>query len=162
LAVGTTRWLTETEQTAWRAILEVSVRLLERLDADLQAAHQLSLSEYEILVHLSASPIRRLRMRELADQALVSRSRLTHTVNRMEERGLVSRERCEEDRRGLFAVLTDEGMALLESAAPTHVAGVRRHLIDCIPPEDLDAVVAVFAAAQRSLCGNVSAFNDVG
>ena len=148
-----TGWLSEDEQEAWRAVLQVSVSLLERLDAELQSAHQLSLSEYEVFVHLSAAPLRRLRMRELAERALVSRSRLTHTVDRLERRGLVTRERCETDRRGFFAVLTDDGRAALEAAAPTHVAGVRRYLIDRIPADALPIVT-------RSLDGCLAALSD--
>jgi DNA-binding MarR family transcriptional regulator len=158
--MAATTWLTEDQQAAWRAVLQVSVVLLERLDAELQAAHGLSLSEYEVFVHLSAAPQRRLRMRELAERALVSRSRLTHTVDRLERRHLVTRERCETDRRGFFAVLTPEGMALLEAAAPTHVAGVRRYLIDRIPPDALPVVTGALDGCLDALAEDPRGTSD--
>lgn len=123
-------WLDPEQRNAWVAMLRASVLLLERLDQDLQQAHGLSLGDYEILAQLAAAPDGALRMSELADRALASRSRVTHAVNRLEARQLVKRQPCESDRRGTFAVLTPEGRRRLEEAAPTHVAGVRRHLVD--------------------------------
>jgi len=126
-------WLTDEEQLAWRLLLRVTLTLVDRLDAELRTAHDLTLGDYEILAHLSGQDDRRLRMRDLADRALVSKSRLTHTVDRLERRGYVRRERCETDRRGISAALTDAGHAALTAAAPTHVEGVRRLLLDPLP-----------------------------
>jgi DNA-binding MarR family transcriptional regulator len=148
---GDVRWLTADEQVAWRLLLRVAVGLPDRLEAELQAAHGLSLSEYEVLAHLSSYPDRRLRMRDLAGSALLSKSRLSHTVDRLEGRGLVRRRRCEHDRRGAFAELTAEGFTYLEAAAPTHVTGVRRHFNDCVPAADLDAFVRVLRCVADTL-----------
>lgn len=123
------RWLDEDEQRAWRAVLEMCVRLLDGLDADLRD-RGLDGADYEVLVRLSEAPDRRLRMSDLAAQAWVSKSRLTYRVDRLEKLGIVRRERCESDRRGAFAVLTPKGMKLLERVAPQHVEGVRQLLVD--------------------------------
>jgi DNA-binding MarR family transcriptional regulator len=129
-------------------------QLTARLDRDLQERHDLSLSEYEILVRLSETEDRRMRMSELADSLNHSRSRLTHTVARMESDGLLVRTSCPSDRRGIFAELTDLGTQRLVDAAPTHVEGVRRHLIDITSPEDLVAIERVFGAVAESICGD--------
>ncbi len=128
--VAGTRWLDDEEMATWRTLLRHSLLMLDHLDSELRQAHDVGLADYEILVQLSAAPRHRLRMSELADQALVSRSRLTHRVDRLVDAGLVGRERCPTDRRGVEAVLTPAGLARLEEAAPTHVAGVRRYIID--------------------------------
>ncbi len=131
--MGDVRWLDDDEQQAWRLLLRVTLTLVDRLDEELRRHHPISLGDYEILAHLSGSPDEGLRMRDLADRALVSRSRLTHTVDRLVTRGFVRREVCEHDRRGVVAILTAEGMTLLERAAPTHVEDVRRLLVDQLP-----------------------------
>ena len=127
------RWLDDEEQQAWRLLLRVTLTLVDRLDEQLRRHHQISLGDYEILAHLSGAPDEGLRMRDLAARALVSRSRLTHTVDRLVTRGYVRRKACEHDRRGIVAVLTAEGRTLLEEAAPTHVEDVRRLLVDQLP-----------------------------
>jgi DNA-binding MarR family transcriptional regulator len=134
------RPLNEVEQATWRVVLSASVLLVERLDRELQEAHGLSLPEYQVLAHLASVPGRGLRMRELADRALVSKSRLTHVVNRLEASGLAVREPCAGDRRGLNAVLTRRGQRMVQLAAATHVHGVRRHLIEALPRRDVVAV----------------------
>ncbi|HYI58956.1 MAG TPA: MarR family transcriptional regulator [Microlunatus sp.] len=139
------RWLTEEQQTVWRTYLLGSARLNERLDADLHRSG-LDLPEYEILVTLEESPDRRCRMSELADAVHQSRSRLTHTITRMEKVGLVERTTCPTDRRGVWAQLTDAGFAVLHQAAPGHVAAVRRNLVDAVSPQDWEALGRVFAA----------------
>lgn len=140
-----TRWLTGEQQKVWRTYLLGAARLNARLEADLQRSG-LDLPEYEILVHLEESPERRRRMSELADAVHQSRSRLTHTIARMEKAGLVVRTTCPTDRRGVWAELTDGGFKVLAAAAPGHVAAVRRHLVDAVAPEDWDALGRVFAA----------------
>ncbi len=139
-----TSWLTRDEQVAWRAFLHGTSRLFERLDGELQSRSGLASTDYEILVFLSEADDHRLRMSELADSVLVSRSRLTYRVDQLARRGLVVREACEEDARGMNARLTDEGFALLESAAPGHVDDVRRLLIDAIPPDRLAFFTELF------------------
>jgi DNA-binding MarR family transcriptional regulator len=128
-------WLSEEQQVAWRAWLGASLLLGDQLERDLKSAHGLTNAEYEVLVRLSESPGRRLRMSELANRTLASKSRLSHQISRMEADGHVVREGCAEDRRGAYAVLTDAGMARLVEAAPAHVASVRHWLVDALTPE---------------------------
>ena len=121
-------------------VVDIGTAVLnERLDAQLRE-HDLDLAEYEILVTLSESADRQLRMAELADAVHQSRSRLTHTVTRMEKRGLIERTTCPVDRRGVWANLTDAGHRLLEEAAPSHVECVRRNFVDAVDPEDYAAL----------------------
>ena len=139
------RWLNSEQQRIWRAYLLGSATLQERLDADLRQ-FGLDLPEYEILVVLSESPDQRRRMSELANAVHHSRSRLTHTITRMEKAKLVSRTSCPSDRRGVWANLTDEGMELLRTAAPGHVAAVRRNFVDAVSPDDFRALGRAFDA----------------
>ncbi len=134
------RWLDAEEQKAWRAWLYSSQLLQERLDRELTRETGISHAYYEILVQLSEAPERRMRMSQLADRSLSSRSRLSHAVTRLEERGWVAREVCAEDGRGQLAVLTDAGFAALAAAAPVHVEGVRTHLFDQLTPEQVAAM----------------------
>lgn len=133
------RWLTPSQQVTWRNWLNAVAWINEQLNADLRP-HCLDLNEYEVLVVLSESPGHCIRMSQLADGANQSRSRLTHTVNRMEADGLIVRETATRDRRGVVARLTDKGLRLLEGAAPDHVASVRRVLIDPIDENDWEAL----------------------
>ncbi|MFD8077857.1 MarR family winged helix-turn-helix transcriptional regulator [Streptomyces sp. NPDC059718] len=132
-------WLTGDEQRAWRIYLEVGTLLLSQLGRDLEP-FDLTINDYEILVNLSESPEHRMRMSDLARATLQSKSRLSHQISRMENAGLVRRENCESDRRGLFAVLTDEGWETMRNVAPHHVAAVREHFIDLLPAEDQAAL----------------------
>ena len=145
------QWLDDDEMRAWRSLVVVSSRLFEQLDAELRDRHDLSLADYEILANLSEAPSGRLRMSQLADRAMVSRSRLTHHVNRMEAQGLVTRQACPTDRRGAFAVLTAEGRARVEDAAPTHLAGVRRLFIDRVRGSELPVVAEALAGVAGRL-----------
>jgi DNA-binding MarR family transcriptional regulator len=131
-----TRWLTADEQRAWRSHLDVNRLLTYQLERDLQP-FGLTMNDYEILVNLSESTEHRMRMSDLAASTLQSKSRLSHQITRMEKAGLVRRESCESDKRGLFAVLTDEGWKTMRGVAPHHVASVRRHFIDRMSPQDL-------------------------
>jgi DNA-binding MarR family transcriptional regulator len=131
-----TRWLTADEQRAWRSHLDVNRLLTYQLERDLQP-FGLTMNDYEILVNLSESTEHRMRMSDLAASTLQSKSRLSHPITRMEKAGLVRRESCESDKRGLFAVLTDEGWKTMRGVAPHHVASVRRHFIDRMSPQDL-------------------------
>ena len=144
------RWLDAEQQVAWRALVLGSTLLFDRLDDDLRRNHGISLVEYEILVRLSEGD-GRMRMSRLADSLAHSRSRVTHTIRRMEEAGLVTRELTAEDGRGVSAVMTDRGRLLLENVAPTHVNGVRDHLVDLVDPADIAAVGRVFDAVSDHL-----------
>lgn len=146
-----TAWLDQRQQRSWRAFLVGTTLLMDRLDRELRDQHRLSLPEYEILVRLSEAEGHRLRMAVLADSVSHSRSRVTHTVKRMESAGLVVRDACLSDGRGVEAVLTDRGRQALTDAAPTHVAGVRRLLVDLVADEDFEAVGRVFDAVTDGL-----------
>lgn len=135
----TVRWLSTEQQTVWRAYLAGASRINDRLDAELRP-FGLDLGEYEILVNLSEADQQEMRMSELADRVRQSRSRLTHTVARMEAKGLILRKSCPHDRRGVIAVLTANGFNLLKSAAPKHVASVRAMLVDVVDPADFEAL----------------------
>lgn len=129
------RWLTAQEQVSWRAFLAASLLLQDQFGRDLQRTHGLTMADYEILVRLSDAEGHRLRMSDLAEVSLSSKSRITHQITRMEEAGLVERQPCATDKRSFFAVLTDAGWQRLVDAAPDHVASVRKHLVDVLTPE---------------------------
>ena len=147
----TVHWLDAGQQRTWRAFLMGTTLLMDRLDDDLRRAFNISLVEYEILVRLSESEGRQLRMAQLADALAHSRSRVTHTVARMEAAGLVQRSTSPEDGRGILATMTPKGHDLLVRVAPVHVTGVRDHLVDLVSPEDLAAVGRVFDAVSDHL-----------
>ncbi len=132
-----TRWLTPEEMRAWRALLGAQHRLNRALDLELQAAHGTSVHDHEVLIILSEQPGGACRMADLADLLTLSRSGLTRRVDRMAEAGLVARERCSSDGRGVFARITPDGRRALEEATPVHVAGVRRHFVDVLEPAEL-------------------------
>ncbi|MFH8365513.1 MarR family winged helix-turn-helix transcriptional regulator [Streptomyces sp. NPDC018031] len=150
-----TRWLSDEEQRAWRTHLDVNRLLTYQLERDLQP-FGLTMNDYEILVNLSESPERRMRMSDLAAATLQSKSRLSHQITRMETAGLVRREHCESDRRGLYAVLTEHGWDTMVKVAPHHVDSVRRHFIDLLSASDLACLrsslvpVAEHLRTQRS------------
>jgi len=148
-----TPWLTEPQQRSWRAFLGGVTVLLDQLERELRSAHGLALSEYEVLVRLSEAPNRTIRMAELADRVALSRSRTTHTVGRLEGRGIVRREPCDEDGRGVQAVLTDDGFALLEVAAHTHVRGVQEHFVTLASAGEFTTVGQVMDRVRESLDG---------
>lgn len=132
-----TRWLDDDEQRAWRAY-SVATRLLQdRLERDLLAAADMPTTYYELLALLSEAPERTLRMSQLAHWTNSKPSRISHAVGKLEQKGWVCREHFAGDRRGWLAVLTDEGLAALQAAAPPHVSSVREHLIDLLTREQL-------------------------
>jgi len=134
------RWLDDDEQHVWRSYLDVSRLLNERLQHQLVKDSGLSLPEYEIFVQLSEAPDRMLRMSELAERAVNSRSRLTHTVSRLESRGLVRREPCPDDGRGVLCILTDEGFKAIDESAAGHVEAVRSALFDPLSRGEVKAL----------------------
>jgi len=153
-----TRWLDSDQQGSWRAFVVGVTLLLDRLDADLQHAFDVSLTEYEILVRLSERPERSMRMAQLADSLAHSRSRVTHTVARMQNAGLVARSTSPEDGRGIVCTLTDAGYALLVEAAHVHVEGVRDYLVDLAAEEDFAALGRVMnAVTDRLIAGHPEA-----
>jgi DNA-binding MarR family transcriptional regulator len=123
------RELSDIELAAWRGFLRAHGALVKALDDTLEASHDLSLSSYDVLVQLRGAPGNRLRMAELADAVLLSRSGMTRLVDRLERDGLLRRDTCSSDARGCFAVLTDAGHELLVKARPTHLAGVRERFL---------------------------------
>lgn len=129
---------------AWRNYVVGASVLADRLHRELQDRHGVSLADYEVLVRLSEQPGWRMRMSQLADEVASSKSRVSHQVARMERAGLLRRRDCTEDGRGVFAELTEEGMALLETSAPTHVEGVRAHMIDLLTREEQEVLARVF------------------
>jgi DNA-binding MarR family transcriptional regulator len=156
----TTRWLTAEEQRVWRQFIQACESLYAAIDAQLIHDSGIPHGYYEILVHLSEAPGRAMRMTQLARASTYSKSRLSHAVARLEERGWVLRRECATDRRGQIAQLTDAGFAALAAAAPGHVGQVRRSLIDVLTPEQvrqLGAIsTAIVAAAPAAIlaCGD--------
>ncbi|HET6626747.1 MAG TPA: MarR family transcriptional regulator [Nocardioidaceae bacterium] len=144
-------WLDPEQQRSWRAYLVGTTLLMDRLDRELREQHNLSMPEYEILVRLSEAEDRRMRMAVLADSVSHSRSRVTHTIARLERAGLVERAACMSDGRGVEAVITDRGVDALREAAPTHVSGVRRFLVDLAGDDDFDALGRVFNTVTDKL-----------
>ena len=123
---------------AWRAFVLAHARIARALEMELQAAQGMSLADYEVLLHLARADERRLRMSEIAERMVFSRSGATRVVDRLQRSALVRRASCESDRRGAWAQLTDAGYERFRKAAPTHLGGVARHFWDKIPPGDLD------------------------
>jgi DNA-binding MarR family transcriptional regulator len=156
-----TRWLSSEQQTAWRAYIVGMTLLNDTLDRELRQAHGLSLAEYEILVRLSESPARTLRMAQIAESMQHSRSRVTHTVSRMEKAGLIERCAAEGDRRGVEARMTEKGWALLVEAAPTHVTGVREHFVDLATDEEFATMGKLMNAVADHLLTVNPSFADI-
>jgi DNA-binding MarR family transcriptional regulator len=160
MADSRARWLSAEEQSAWRAFLAATQTLFSAVEGQLQRESGIPHGYYEILVRLSEAPDRSLRMSQLAEASVSSKSRLSHAVARLEERGWVERLDCPTDRRGQVARLTDTGFAALAGAAPSHVEQVRRALFDVLTAEQvaqLDAISAAIAggaiaAGETSTC----------
>lgn len=159
-----TRWLTAEEQRCWRLLLNACQSLFGSVDAQLLRDAGLPHGYYEVLVHLSEAPGRALRMSQLAAASTFSKSRLSHAVARLEERGWVVRRDCPTDRRGQIAELTDEGYAVLAAAAPGHVDQVRKSLIDALTPEQVahlsqisEAIIAASGGGRPGGCAEEAA-----
>ncbi|MFF4170825.1 MarR family winged helix-turn-helix transcriptional regulator [Streptomyces sp. NPDC001744] len=145
------RWLTDEEHRVWRAYLHATTLLEDHLDRQLQRDAGMPHLYYGLLVRLSQAPRRRLRMTELAKDAKITRSRLSHAVARLEKNGWVRREDCPSDKRGQFARLTDEGMEILRRNAPGHVAAVRQALFDRLSPEQVGQLGAIMRVMAEGL-----------
>ena len=150
------RPLDETELRAWRGLLRAHATLVKRLDAELEAAHGLPLTSYEVLLHLSKSQGCKMRMCDVADSVLLSRSGLTRLVDRLERDGLVERVSCPDDARGAFARLTDAGREKLAAASATHLEGVREHFLSHFDTSEL----AVLAEACERVAGAPSCASE--
>lgn len=137
------RWLDEREQRAWRGYLAMQARLQARLNRRLQDDSGLSLTDFDVLVALTDADDVRMRVHELADTLQWERSRLSHQLSRMQRRGLLEREDCEDDARGAFVVLTDAGRRAIERAAPGHVEAVRELVFDGLDDDQVDALARI-------------------
>jgi DNA-binding MarR family transcriptional regulator len=148
---STTRWLTEREQAAWRGYVAMSARLAAQLNRDLQAAAGLSQADYAVLVQLSEHPDGRVRVLELARALGWEKSRLSHQLSRMQQRGLIGRSGCASDRRGSYIELTVDGRRTIEDAAPAHVESVRKWLFDNLSNEQVDVLQAITRSVNDRL-----------
>lgn len=144
-------WLQPEDQLLWRAYAAANSRLVGQLDSELTAAHSLSLPEYEVLAHLNEAPGRQLRMSELAVLCGLSPSGLTRRFDAMTRRGLVDRRRCEDDRRGVWATLSDEGHRRLVEALPTHVEGVHRYFFDVLNADHRTVLAEAFGRISAAV-----------
>jgi DNA-binding MarR family transcriptional regulator len=136
--VGTEACLSARELGAWRGLLRVHACLVKALDAELEQTHRLQLTSYEVLLYLDGEADGRMRMCDLAESVLLSRSGLTRLIDRLEREGLVARHSCQQDARGAYAGLTEAGRAKLAAVRPTHLAGVRAHFLAHFGEEEMD------------------------
>ena len=150
--MSTDRWLNETEQAAWRAWVEVMRLLPNHLEDRLHEQHDLTLTDYQVLVEVSEAEEHRLRMTELSNRTQLSKSRLSHQIGRMEKAGLVTRSQCPDDRRGQWAELTELGWSVLRETAPQHVGDVRELFFDMLDEEQ----TKVLAVALRAVADKLS------
>lgn len=139
------RWLSDSQQVAWRRYLRVSNRLGQQLDARLQRSAGMALYDYDVMVNLSEHHPEPMRMSDLAHEACQSRSRLTHTVKRLEELGWVTRERDPQDRRGVLCRITKRGLQKMHETAPLHVEHVHEHFFDHLSDDDVAAIGQIFS-----------------
>lgn len=146
--------LTGRELDAWRTFLSSNVQLIERLDHELQQRSRITLTDFEILSALGSAPGNRLRMSDLAREVLVSRSRLTYRVDRLAEVAFVTREECEDDRRGLWAILTETGRQALDNAGSEHQSDLRNWFFDLMSPDELATLTSVMSRIDEKLARN--------
>jgi DNA-binding MarR family transcriptional regulator len=148
------RWLDEREERAWRALQFMQMRLTARLASELAEVSHLSYPDYTVLVALTDRPDGRMRLFELAATLGWEKSRVSHQIARMADRGLVAQDKCDDDRRGAFVVATDQGRAAIEAAAPHHVETVRRLFVDPLTPAELDALGRVAQKILDAMAGD--------
>ena len=139
-------WPDDPRFLAWRAFLRAHAAVTRRLETELETDQALSLADYDALIQLAFAPDLRLRMNELADGLMLTRSGVSRLVDRLVGDGLVERDRCSADARGAYAVLTEAGLARLRAATPTHVHGVERHFLDALADADLEPFVRALDA----------------
>lgn len=152
----TVRWLTPEEQHAWRSFIRLHDKLRGRLSRSLQAESNVSATDFAVLVELTDVPDGRRRFQELARALEWEKSRMSHHIARMVKRGLVVREECPEDGRGAFVVITDEGRAMIEAAAPRHVEAVRELFLDHVTPAELRTLAQLSERVVEKLDENPS------
>lgn len=145
------RWLTDEQQRVWRSYIDATTLLEDHLDRQLQRDAGMPHVYYGLLVKLAESPRRRLRMTELARFAKITRSRLSHAIARLEKNGWVRREDCPDDKRGQFAVLTDQGQDVLRQTAPGHVEAVRQAVFDRLTTEQQEALGEIMRIVAEGL-----------
>ena len=152
----------EPGMVAWRSFLQAHAAIIRRLEDELLGEQSVSLADFDVLAQLASAPEHRLRMSELADRALLSRSGMTRRVDRLESAGLVAREGCPSDRRGAFAVLTVEGVRQLRTALPTHLRGIDRHFLDLLQPDEVACLSTVMGrlTARATRAGATSNLAD--
>ncbi|MFJ9108792.1 MarR family winged helix-turn-helix transcriptional regulator [Streptomyces sp. NPDC102283] len=150
-STSATRWLTDEEQHAWRAYLHATTLLEDHLDRQLQRDAGMPHIYYGLLVQLSQAPRSRMRMTELARNAKITRSRLSHAIARLEKNGWVRREDCPSDKRGQNAVLTDDGHEMLRRSAPGHVEAVRQAMFDRLTPEQVSSLGEIMRVLATGL-----------
>jgi DNA-binding MarR family transcriptional regulator len=146
----TTERLSEQHLTAWRAFLKAHAIVVDRIDHDLLAARRVPLSSYDVLIELYEAPDQRLRMHELAQRVVLSRSGLTRLVDRLEAEGLLTRDRCGTDRRGAFAVLTEQGIAALRQAWPVYAKGISQYFAQWLTPEEALILGSAFERIEQA------------
>lgn len=144
--------LDERELRAWRGLLRAHASMCKALDAELEAVHGLPLTTYEVLMYMHDAPNRKMRMCDLADCILLSRSGLTRLIDRLQRDGLVARQSCTSDARGAYAVLTDEGVKTLEAARATHLAGVRRLFLSRFTPAEQELLGDAWERVMPGAC----------
>ena len=154
------KWLDDTEEQAWRGYQRMRTLLTAQLARDLASDSGLSEPDYTVLSNLSEAEGHRWRLNELAARMLWSKSRLSHHLARMEDRGLVVREECSTDGRGAFVVLTKAGLRAIEAAAPPHVRSVRRNLIDVLSRDEIDALATITQKVVAHLGGSETGRSD--
>jgi DNA-binding MarR family transcriptional regulator len=145
----------ESELGAWRAFIQTHARLLHRLDEELQAAHGLSIAEYDALLQLVTAPERRLRMSTLADRVLLSRSGITRLVDRLVADGMVERSACPTDARGSMATITQAGVSRLRAASKTHLEGVRKYFLNVVTLDEQATIERALGNVSDGLVGKV-------
>jgi DNA-binding MarR family transcriptional regulator len=150
--------LSETELGAWAGFLRVNAALSRDMDARLQSEHGISFSDYDVLVFLANAPDRRMRMSDISESVLISQSGITRLVDRLVARGLVEREKCSDDRRGYFAVLTDAGFAKVREASRSHMADIKERFLDVLSPAELETLADVW---ERVLPGTTEAISPL-
>lgn len=161
----TPRWLDAGEQSAWRGYLEMNTKLSARLNREMQDESGISIADFSVLVQLSEHPDARMRVLELARALTWEKSRLSHQLTRMQQRGLVDRSNCSEDRRGAFVLLTEQGRKTVEAAAPRHVESVRRYLFDELSAEQvvaLEDIARTVVARVEAACAGKEDACDAG
>jgi DNA-binding MarR family transcriptional regulator len=159
------RWLDEREQAAWRAYLDMNAKLTARLNREMQDQCGVSIADFSVLVQLSEHIDARMRILELARAIGWEKSRLSHQLTRMQQRGLIERSSCNEDRRGAFVVLTEQGRATIEAAAARHVESVRRYVFDSLTAEQVESlgsISSIVAQLVDAACAGRDAPEECG